>query len=106
MPQTRTEIDADTITFIPHTIPIPETCVEDLIRQTTSDISTLLTHPPKLTTPVLELGNTTKNGLLQLTSLLNRSTTPPKVLTTQTKLALNAAKKFLSSSPLCDITIP
>ena len=31
MPQTRTEIDADTIAFIPHTIPIPETKVEDFI---------------------------------------------------------------------------
>ena len=64
MPQTRTEIDADTITFIPHTIPIPETSVEDLIWQAISSISTLLTHPPKSTAPVLELGNTTKNGLL------------------------------------------
>ena len=63
MPQTRTEVDADTITFIPHTIPIPETNVEDFILQATSDISTLLTHPPKYTVPVLELGNTTKKWL-------------------------------------------
>ena len=60
MPQTRTEVDADTITFIPHTILIPETSVKDFIWQSTSDISTLLTHPPKSTAQVLELRNTTK----------------------------------------------
>jgi hypothetical protein len=80
LPQTRTEVDTDTLSFIPHTIPIPETNIEDFIRQAMSDISVLLTHPPSTSQPVLALGNTTKNGLLQLTSLLNRSTTSDQVL--------------------------
>jgi hypothetical protein len=94
LPQTKTEIDTDTISFIPHTIPIPETNIEDFIRQSISDIATLLTHPPKMTTPTLSLGDTTKNGLLQLTSLLHRSTTTSDIMNKQTKLALNAANKL------------
>ena len=49
----RQEVDADTLTFIPHTIPIPETTTEDFIRRAVSDISTLLSNPPKETAPIL-----------------------------------------------------
>lgn len=73
MPQLKTEIDANTI-------PIPETSVEDFASQTALNISTLLTHPPISTALVFKLGDTTKNGLLQLTSLLHRSSTTGKIV--------------------------
>ena len=99
MPHTRSELDKDTVVFIPHAIPIPETNMEDFIHQSTSDIITLLTQPPKGSTPITTLGNTTTNGLLQVATLLNRNSVPPNVLQKQHNLTLNAAR-HLDPAPL------
>ena len=94
---TRQEVDADTLTFIPHTIPIPETTTEDFIRQAVSDIATLLSNPPKETAPILKLGDATKNGLLELTSILNRNQTDDIIPTTSTK-ALSITPTIVQNS--------
>ena len=73
MPQSKSIIHCDTVTFIPHLIPIPETSIEDFIRQAAGDIVTLLTTPPSSTTPILQLGDSTRNGLLQLSTLFHRN---------------------------------
>ena len=70
-PRWKRIFDTDTVAFIPHAIPILETTVDAFIRQSLSDITTLLLTLPKEMAPVLELGDNTQNGLLQVTSLLN-----------------------------------
>lgn len=97
LPQTRAEIDTDTIAFIPHNIPIPEMKVEDFLRQAASDIVTLLTHPPKHTTPTLTLGDETRNGILQLATLLNTNQVQLPVINEQQQLTANAARKLQPS---------
>lgn len=113
LPKTRAEIDTDTIAFIPHNIPIPEMRVKDFLRQAASDIVTLLTHPPKHTTPTLTLGDETRNGILQLATLLNTTQVPLPVITKQQQLTANAARKLRPSlrkriqlSPTLDSTTP
>ena len=94
MPQKRSDINVDTLVFIPYVIPIPSTTVEDFIRQATGDIITL-TNPPKSTTPILQLGDTTRNGLLQVTNLLNRNHVTSTVFQHQHQLTANTAARLL-----------
>jgi len=96
LPQTRAEIDTDTIAFIPHNIPIPEMRVEDFLRQAASDIVTLLTRPSKHTTPTLTLGDETRKGILQLATLLNTTQVPLPVINERQQLTTNAARKLRS----------
>ena len=94
LPSTRAEVDTDTVTFIPHVIAIPEMNLEDFLRQATLDIVSLLTHPPASSVPVMMLGDNTKNGLLQLTTLLQTNALPPKLLNKQQHLTVNAAQQL------------
>lgn len=72
LPQTRSEVHSDTIIFFPKQVPFPSITTDDFIWQATSDIITLLTHPPPSSTvPSLELGDSTKNALLQVATILN-----------------------------------
>lgn len=97
-PQTRSEIVTDTLVFIPHTIPFPHITTDDFIRQAASDIITLLTHPPPLSHPSLSVGDTTKNGLLQLATILNRNSVDNSTINRQTRIRDRAAA--LISPPL------
>ena len=45
-PKTKSIRITDTVTFIPHSIPIPELRLEDHLRQAADDIVTLLSNPP------------------------------------------------------------
>ena len=65
MPKKRSEINVGTLFFIPHPIPIQSKTVEDF-----GNIITLLTHLI-FEAPLLQLGDTTRNVLLQVTNLLN-----------------------------------
>ena len=71
-PQTRTTRICDTVTFIPHTIPIPEVNLTDFLRQAASDIVTILTHPPSSTVPSLQAGDPVRNALVTLATQLQR----------------------------------
>ena len=72
-PDTRSERDVDTVTFFPHSIKFPEVNLDDFLRQATYDIITLLTDPPSTTTVSLKAGDSTKNALLEIATLLNRT---------------------------------
>ena len=76
VPRTRTEINADTLIFIPKKINFPEVTAEDFLKQAASDIITILTTPQSSPIPSLEAGNKTKNALLQLAQILNRAFVP------------------------------
>ena len=99
LPITKTDVDTDTITFIPHVISIPEMKLEDFIRQAASDIITLLIYPPPTSAPSIAVGNSTRNGLLQLATLLHTNTVPEKLLQKQQIRTLNAARCLQPTKP-------
>ena len=66
IPSTKTEITTDTLVFIPYTIAIPPITTDNFLTQAASDIITLLTCPPSNVPSTLQIGDLTKNGLLQL----------------------------------------
>ena len=53
---------------------------DDFLRQATTDIIKLLTVPLKDIGPVLEAGDKTRNGILKVARLLNRSESIPSTL--------------------------
>ena len=71
IPSSRTEITTVTLVFVPRTIPIPTINTDNFLTQAASDIITLLTCPPSNIPLTLQIGDSTKNGLLQLATLLN-----------------------------------
>ena len=73
LPFTRSEIDADTVTFLPKTVQFPEVTISDFLKQAATDIITLLKHPPHPTVPSLEAGDDINNAIFILASLLNRT---------------------------------
>ena len=78
IPTTKAVRDADTVLFIPETIPYPEVSIEDHLKQATTDIIRILTNPPSTSTiPSLEIGDKTKNALLKIADILNTNTTLP-----------------------------
>ena len=97
-PKTRSERDSDTVEFFPHEIPFPKVNTDDFLRQSATDIIRLLTSPPSTTTISLQAGDDTRNGLLQLADLINRSEKipdliplPPKPLPTKILKTLDNA---------------
>ena len=73
IPSTRTEIISATYVFIPHTIPIPTITIDNFLTQSASDIIMLFTYPPSNFSSALQIGDSIRNGLLQLATLLNRN---------------------------------
>ena len=65
-PKTRSERICGTVQFMPHTIPIPKTNIDDYLRQSVSDIITLLSKSPSTTAPSLSTGDPVRNALLEL----------------------------------------
>ena len=80
-PQTRSEGDTDTVQFFPHKIAFPKLTANKFLRQSAADIIRILTAPPSSTTLSLQAGDETRNSLLQLTELLNRTEKTPKLIT-------------------------
>ena len=61
--------DHDTVTFVPHVIPVPEVDLKDFLRQAVGDIVTLLRHPPTSARLGLDEGDKTRNALLELSTI-------------------------------------
>ena len=78
-PKTRSKPNVDTVTFFPKRITFPEIDLDDYLRQAATDIITLLTAPPSTTTVTLEAGDPTRNALLKIATILNRSTPLPTI---------------------------
>lgn len=53
---------------------------DDFLRQSTTDIIQILTSPPSTTTISLQAGDDTRNGILQLAKLLNRTEKIPNLI--------------------------
>ena len=97
IPQKRSGINVDTLVFIPHVISIPSTTVDDFIRQATSDIINLRTHLPNYTAPVIQLGDTTRKIILQVTNVLNSNQVTSTVLKNKHQLTANVAARLSPS---------
>ena len=95
IPQKRSEINVDILVFIPHIISIRSTTVEDFFRQVTSNSVNVLTHRPKSTETILQLGDVIINSLLQVTNLLS-STQVTSTVIIQNQYQLTAAVAHLS----------
>ena len=91
---TRAEVNCDTLALFPHNIPCSKVSTEDYLKQATDDIIQLLTNPVAQL-PFLQIGDTTKNALLQISESLNRSITNIIDL----DITNNIAKKGASTNP-------
>ena len=76
---TRKELDCDTVSFFPKTIPFPAIKTDDFLRQAALDIISILSEPPSSTVPSLEAGDETRNALLKIATALNRIETLPEL---------------------------
>ena len=72
-PKTRSERDTNTVTFFPKAIPFPEIKLDDFLKQAATDIISILTNPPSLTTTSLQAGDKTRNALLEIATILHRA---------------------------------
>ena len=69
-PRTNITRDCDTVTFFPSSIPFPEVKLEDFLRQTASDIISILRLQPSTTKPSLQAGDPVRNALTTLATQL------------------------------------
>ena len=73
MPTTKSVRDADTVVFLPETIPFPETSADEHLKQAATDIIRILTKKQRKTHfPSLEMGDKTRNALLKIAKILNK----------------------------------
>ena len=73
MPQTRSMRITDTLTLVPHQIPIPNPSLEDHIKSTSKDLLLLLANKKKPIGPMIS--DTTKQQMLKLAQLLAQDQT-------------------------------
>ena len=71
-PQTRSQRDVDTVTFLPKVVPFPEVKTDDFLKQAALDIIYILTTPLSSTTTTLKAGDATKKALLKIADSLQR----------------------------------
>ena len=79
--------------------------VENFIRQATGAIMTLLTHLSKSTVPILQLGDTIINDLLQVTNLLNSDQVTSAFRQYQDQLTTSIEVMSPLRSPSCSESI-
>ena len=92
IPTTRAEINADTIVFFPKVVDFPTVNIDSFLRQAATDIITLLTNPPtKTPLPSLEAGNSTRNAILQLATILGRNPLQDETMNTAKCITLKEA---------------
>ena len=83
-PKTRQEIDTDTVTFIPHKIPIPQFSTNDYLQQACEDIVEIIQKPPD-NLPHNQAGDETKNALLKIAKALKQAVAPPPTIDAQAR---------------------
>ena len=77
-PKTRSERIVHTVKFFPSEIPIPKVGIEDFLQQAATDIISILQDKPSTTTLGLQIGDTTRNALLEISNILQRTESLPK----------------------------
>jgi len=76
IPSTHGTRIADTVEYIPHSIPIPSHTTEDLIRDTASDLVATL-HQNNISPPLVHLTDPTRAALRTVADILTRAVPPP-----------------------------
>jgi hypothetical protein len=76
IPKSGRELDIDTLTFFPKSVPFPQISTEDYLKQAASDIVAILQQPPT-NLPFLAYGDTTNNALVQIATLLGQASDQP-----------------------------
>ena len=93
-PDTQTEEGTDTVTFIPHDTPIPSITMEDYLLQAVDDILSILKTSNYDITPIMKIGDATRNALLEIAITLKSTVTPPS-LPSSTSLPIFASEPEL-----------
>ena len=75
-PKEHCEKCTDTVTFVPHDIPIPSFTVEDYLLQAVDDIISILKTDKDPLPPTFILGNKTKQALLDIATSLKTAVQP------------------------------
>ena len=81
-PSAQSEQPVDTVTFMMHTIPIPQVSTIDFLKQAAEDIVSILQQPSSTTTLQIKAGNNVQNALLDIATILKRTYDlylPPKI---------------------------
>lgn len=91
IPTSHAEVNSDTVVFVPEKINFPAVTTEDFLRQAAQDIISLLTHPPSTIIPSLHAGDTTRNALLDLATILQTPLPAQQQLEEATKSTTAAA---------------
>ena len=71
-PRTRSVRKIDTLTFIPHEIPVPEVSLEDFLCQSLDDLKSLLAEPPSSVPITLEAGDLLRNAYKRIMEAFNK----------------------------------
>ena len=71
-PCTQSTRICDTVTFLPHRIPIPKITTHKYLQQAAEDIVHLLTHPPQTNAPSLQEGDPIWKALRELAAQLQQ----------------------------------
>ena len=79
MPRTKSIINSDTVEFFPHSIPFPQVKLQNYLKQSASDIISMLAKPLSTTVPTLVAGDDTRNAILELASILKRVDKTPNL---------------------------
>ena len=100
VPKTRATRISDTVTFLPTTVPVPETSLNDHLRNAASDLVELLKSSPPTTFPSLHITDTTRQAINDIAILLRRSAPLPS------DQNLNSSPKTIQwKNPLCSIKL-
>ena len=78
-PKERSEKVTDTVTFLPHDVPIPTVSMGDYLLQAVDDINFILKSPSNSLPSDLQLGDATRNAILEIATSL-KSAVPPLTL--------------------------
>ena len=103
-PKEHCEKCTDTVTFVPHDIPIPSFTVEDYLLQAVDDIVSILKTDKDPLPPTFILGNKTKQALLDIATSLKTAVQP--VLPPATTVLPTSATQTVSEPRVDKATPP
>ena len=90
----------------PYNIPVPTVTTDEFLRQAVDDIITILTTPSKDIDPQLQVGNTTKNALLQVAKILKTADKLPNAVPSIVPSIVPASSKVISPQKLPFLLVP
>ena len=85
LPRTRSVRTIDTLTFIPHKIPVPEVSLEDFLCQSIDDLKSLLAEPPSSVPIRLEAGYSLRNAYTKIMKAFNKKYDLTSIYNSKTK---------------------